>query len=273
MLERTGRTADSFGTGWSIYYQMLGSYGHILGWLGDFDQGEAACAKALRCAREVDEAYGPMYCEFFYAWLCGARGDGRGLVDHCSRAARHAEERQFALMLPICLGGTAWGHYLLGDLESARRYANKALEAQSNAGILLNAFFPDWLMGLVHMDSGDLEKARRHMQEAIRISGSQNEKHAFAASKIYMGKILARSDISPREEARACIEEGIEIFEGLQMRPWLARGYLFLGELCASTGQLDDARAYLEKAESMSREMGMDYWLRRTQEVLRTIEG
>ena len=38
-------------------------------------------------------------------------------------------------------------------------------------------------------------------------------------------------------------------------------------------GHKDDALETLTKAQEMFREMGMDYWLRRTQEVLERVQG
>jgi hypothetical protein len=41
-----------------------------------------------------------------------------------------------------------------------------------------------------------------------------------------------------------------------------------LGELYADTGQKEKALEHLKKAEERFQEMGMDYWLAKTQEVL-----
>ena len=38
-------------------------------------------------------------------------------------------------------------------------------------------------------------------------------------------------------------------------------------------GQLKKSQEAAEKAEGMFQEMGMDYWLRRTQEVLERVKG
>ena len=59
----------------------------------------------------------------------------------------------------------------------------------------------------------------------------------------------------------------------MKLKPWSARGYLYLGELCADTGQKEKALETLKKAEGMFQEMGMDYYLRRTQEVLERVQG
>jgi tetratricopeptide (TPR) repeat protein len=57
------------------------------------------------------------------------------------------------------------------------------------------------------------------------------------------------------------------------MRPSCSEGYLYLGELYADMGQREKALETLKKAEGMFQEMGMDYWLHRTQEVLQVLEG
>ncbi len=48
-------------------------------------------------------------------------------------------------------------------------------------------------------------------------------------------------------------------------------GYLFLGELYLDTGQKEKALENLKKAGGMFKEMGMDYWLAKTDEVLKRL--
>jgi hypothetical protein len=67
--------------------------------------------------------------------------------------------------------------------------------------------------------------------------------------------------------------QAIDIFSELEIKPWCAIAYSELGALYANTGQTEKALESLKKAESMMQEMGMDYWLRRTQEVLESVEG
>ena len=49
--------------------------------------------------------------------------------------------------------------------------------------------------------------------------------------------------------------------------------YSELGALYADTGQSDKALENLKKAEGMMQGMGMGYWLRRTREVLESVEA
>ena len=65
--------------------------------------------------------------------------------------------------------------------------------------------------------------------------------------------------------------QGITILEELKLKPWSYRGFLYLGELYADTGQREKALENLKKAEAAFQAMGMDYWLRRTEEVLERV--
>jgi hypothetical protein len=56
--------------------------------------------------------------------------------------------------------------------------------------------------------------------------------------------------------------------EGQHLKPDVSVGYLHLGELCLDVGHKEKALEPLKKAECMFREMGMDYWLGKTREVL-----
>jgi hypothetical protein len=80
------------------------------------------------------------------------------------------------------------------------------------------------------------------------------------------------SEVSQATQAEAILLHSIEVLGELEMKPWCAIAYSVIGELYADTGQNNKALETLKKSEGMMQEMGMDYWLRRTQEVLERVE-
>jgi tetratricopeptide (TPR) repeat protein len=268
LLEKTHKESEFFGMGLNPYCSFLSQHAHVQGWLGNFEEGEALSEKAISFACEINNLFNLMEAEFACAWVYHAKGDGKNVIEHCQKAYKYAEEMQVIVILASLWTGVGWGYYLLGDLENAQKYAEEGLEIQNEAGVLMNAFFPHWVLGLVHLDSGELENARKCMEEALKISESHNEKHAEGASRFCMGRILGKIDTSQSEKAEEYILQGITILEELKMKPWSTDGYLFLGELYADSGQKEKALEILKKAEIAFQDMGMDYWLRRTQEVL-----
>jgi len=102
----------------------------------------------------------------------------------------------------------------------------------------------------------------------LRLSQENNEKLVEAWSWFLLRTILGKTEPLEMNRAEECILKGVEISDELKLRSYSSQGYLFLGELFADTGQKEKAKDNLKKAEGMFREMGMDYWLGKAQDVL-----
>lgn len=124
---------------------------------------------------------------------------------------------------------------------------------------------------MIHLDLGDLENAGSFMEEALRLSRKNNEKGWEGWSWIGLGKVLGRREPRPMDKAEQCFSKGLEILRGLKMKASYSWGHLFLGEFYLDAGEGKKAMENLKKAKGMFQEMGMDYWLVKTQEVLRRL--
>jgi cytochrome c-type biogenesis protein CcmH/NrfG len=85
---------------------------------------------------------------------------------------------------------------------------------------------------------------------------------------IWLGKCLQRLDLSQSEAAERSVLQGIETLNALRSRPFASTGYLLLGELYADSGRRREALDALGRAQGAFKEMGMDYWLARTEKAL-----
>ena len=83
-----------------------------------------------------------------------------------------------------------------------------------------------------------------------------------------LGTISGKTEPLQIKKAEGCILKGIEICRELKLKAYYSLGYLYLAQLYLNAGEKEKAIDNLKKAEGMFREMGMDYWLARTQEVL-----
>ena len=63
------------------------------------------------------------------------------------------------------------------------------------------------------------------------------------------------------------------MLEELRLKPYQAHSYLNLGELYADNRQEDKASKTLCIAKQMFREMGMDYYMARTEKALEKLKG
>jgi class 3 adenylate cyclase len=114
---------------------------------------------------------------------------------------------------------------------------------------------------------GDLKTAREFTHKGLKFhSGAENQ-----ADMGFFYWLLSMIDLDSGdlENAQNHAElQGIKILDELKLKALYAPGYLYLGELYADTGQKDKSLEALKKAERLFREMGMDYWVGKTQDVL-----
>ena len=83
-----------------------------------------------------------------------------------------------------------------------------------------------------------------------------------------LGRVLGKKEPQQRTKAEECFSQGLAILDDLEMKPWYAQGRLFLGEFYLDAGEKEKALENLKEAEAMFQEMGMDYWLAKSQEAL-----
>jgi hypothetical protein len=78
------------------------------------------------------------------------------------------------------------------------------------------------------------------------------------------GEALGESDPSRLEEAETHIRRAIALQEDKAMKPQLARSYVACARLLAAKGEVDQARAYVDRARGLFEPLGMQWhqqWL------------
>ena len=273
LLEKTQKQYESFGKGMNLYSAILASYGHALGHLGNFQEGQALCEKGLRFAIEIDDHYCMAWAEFMYGFDSDTKGDGKNAVEHLQRCIRYTDDAQFFVILGQARAALAWGYYLTGDSGTAGDCAAEAIKIQSDIGVKNNLCVPYYVLGMIHFDSGDLKAAQSYVEMALELSQKSNQKDFQGMSLILLGRLLGRANVSQRRDAEERILQGISILTELKLKPLYSTGFINLAEHYADIGQTEKALENLRKAKGMFHEMGMDYWLARTQKILERLKG
>jgi tetratricopeptide (TPR) repeat protein len=251
-----------------LYSALSAYYGNAMGALGNFKEGEALCEKALRFACDIDNLYSMGFAEGMFGLLFIFNGDGEKAVEHLWKSIKYAEEGQIVPLLALSWTYLGQGHYFMGDLQNAKKFIEKGikLKRDSELSFLLSQQY--WALAMVLFESGELESARSYSTEALKLAQSNNEKHIEGPLRILLGRIMAKTERSQYSKAEDSILQGIRLLDEWNLKPFMFPGYLHLGELYADIGQKEKAIKNLKKAETAFQEMGMDYWLSRTQAVM-----
>jgi class 3 adenylate cyclase/tetratricopeptide (TPR) repeat protein len=257
---------------YNLYCTHLGTYAFSLGMLGKFNDSEALFKKATLQANEIDDPLSLGWIEFCNGALSLLKGEFQDAVAHYESAIKYCERTQNTVILGFSLSQLGLVHGYLGDSDNAKEYIGKSLEIYQGTK-LLQIYSVYYFSGMANLELGELENAQYYAEQALKLSQEDNNIYWQGTSLNLLGRILGKSDISRCKKAEEYIIQGNRIFDELELKPNASQGYFYLGELYADTGQKEKALETLKKAEGMFKEMGMEYWLHRTQEVLERMEG
>jgi len=268
LLEKTQKESEFFAGGFNSYTALCGQCGISYAFLGNFEEAEAMGERGLSFAYKINHWPSLGWIDSMCGHSFGIKGEGKKAIQYFESSIRHMEEGRVDSMLGISWSGLGWGYHLLGENITARKHVEKGIYIQLGTGIPIFLSFSYLRLGMIHLDLGDLDNAQACSEKALELSQQNNEKHLEAPSLIWLGRILNKANPSKIDKARDCIYKGIKICDDLRIIPFYSMGYLFLGELHVGADQRKKAIESLQKAENMFQKMGMEYWYRKTKEVL-----
>jgi len=113
--------------------------------------------------------------------------------------------------------------------------------------------------------SGQIDDALRLASEALDLARRLGERGYEVMALHRLAEVVGRRDPPDVETAIGRYREATTMATELGMRPLAAHCHLGLGKLYRRTGKRDEARGHLATATTMYREMGMMYWVERTE--------
>ena len=268
LLDKAHKESDLFGAPFHTYSLLCAYYALSLAMLGNFEKATEYLKKGLGAASSINHLASLGVVEAMFGLMFVIKGDGTNAIKHFQNSIRYFEESKTVLIFAVSWSGLGSGYYYQGELEAARNHIAKGIELKNRGGSEWWKSFHYLYLSKTYFDLGDKKNSRSAIEEALKISQNNNEKHLEGASWAFLGRILGKTDLIQSDTAAEYILKGIKILEDLKIKPWCAEGHLYLGELYVDTGNREDALNNLRKAESMFQEIGMGHYLSKTQEIL-----
>ena len=116
---------------------------------------------------------------------------------------------------------------------------------------------------------GQLDEARSLGNRVVESFAAQP---GFVAHALHLlGNIASHPDRFDAEGAEGNYRKALALAEPRGMRPLVAHCHLGLGKLYQRTGKREQAQEHLTTATTMYREMGMTYWVEKTEAEMKKI--
>jgi tetratricopeptide (TPR) repeat protein len=135
IMKETHRERDSFGRPHNPYSALCSYYALSLEMMGNFDEGHKYYEKGHSLARDMQDLHSLSLLELNHGLLHNVRGEGVAAIEHLRNCIEYCEQGQILIYLGLAWMGLGWGHYFLGELETAQTYVEKGLKIQRDAGI------------------------------------------------------------------------------------------------------------------------------------------
>ena len=222
--------------------------------LGRFDEGLALGAEALRIAHALDDKFRLIIAYYRLGMLHRYRGT---FID------------SVALFEEALSIGTSWdiSDYATssaGGLAVACARSGRVGDALARAGPSLPSFWP-LERGEVCFLAGRREEALEAVEQALSRSRYGGERGREGWALHLLGEIAVHRDPPDAEVGECHYREALSRATELGMRPLVAHCHLGLGKLYHRIGDHTRAEEHLTTAATMYREMGMDFWLEKTE--------
>ncbi len=274
-IKKAGRETDSFNLGIVVYSWLCAGYGCALGLSGDFERGEAFLDDAICTAGEAGHLPTMGLCQTACSVLHGIRGRGQLAIWHAQKALDSLERGGWFWVMPVALAALGVGHFMLGELQTAKEHLEKACETQAGQTSFAWAYIPYLNLSLVNLDLGEYRQAQHLAEKAIQMGKDSDDKLAQAMVLPVRGLALGLGDPSQCARAKQDILNAAEVHEGLGTRSMRVLTPVALSQLYADTGQKEKALEYIEDLKQsieQMRQMGMDYWVARAGRILASIK-
>jgi class 3 adenylate cyclase/tetratricopeptide (TPR) repeat protein len=268
LFEKANRQSEYFGHPYIAYCWLGGGCGSALAGTGNFKEGEALCQKALQVAKENEDLISLGFCELYLGYAYYPWGKWNQAKLHFKNSLEHHREIDFMSVKGWTLGALGSIHSFLGDFESANQYFEQGVRFFEDTGIEIAKNQLHIYMGTHYYESGDFNRARQVLDQALLMAKKINAKLEEGLALIYLGRTIGKLNPTNIKSGERHILEGINILEDLKMRTYYSQGLFQLGDLYADSGRSDEAHDYLNRAEENFQQMGTDFWLNRARETL-----
>jgi DNA-binding SARP family transcriptional activator len=235
--------------------------------LGEFGEGLACGARALRLAGEIDRAYALVHACFGTGIVYLRKGELDRAVSLLERGQDLCRGRDFPFVAAANESLLGYAYLLKDQLARALPLLEEAVETFTSR--MGGAALPMLHLAECYLKAGRQTDASAMAERALELAAERGEQGHRGWALRVRGLIAAHGERPDVEAAAAFHREALALAADLEMSPLRAHCHLALGRCYRRTGRRREALTQLSTAADLFRSMEMPYWLPRCQTELR----
>ncbi|WDP93201.1 MAG: AAA family ATPase [Desulfobacter sp.] len=271
LIEKSKRKLDSFSMPFAPYSTLSSFCGLSMGCIGAFNEGNKYLTSGLGLAYRIKDKLAIGIAELNYGVFYLVKGDWNSALEHFNICVMYAKEVNNLWSQAWCYCVMGYAASMLSNHEEAKMLIKQGLEMYHESGVKFSLPAAYSFSGYAAFESKDYEIAREYLEKAVQLSQTNNEKVIEGRTSIFLGSLICKQDLSQKQDALSIMKKGMKLLKSFEAKPFYSIGHFYLGELFLNTNEPEKAVRHLEKANIFFEEMGMDFWLSRTQKLLSNI--
>ena len=190
-----------------------------------------------------------------------AKGEFAQALPWLERALELCETKTVLLCLPTAYFATGWALARLNRSLEGISYLERSVTASESLGakVDLSLFCLGWVEG--SFLAGNIQDARRTADKALELALASGERGNEGGIRLPLAEISASEDSRELEPAASLYERAKTLAEELGMRPLIAHCPVGLGRLYRRAGKQQEGQEHLTIATTMYREMDMRFYM------------
>jgi len=239
--------------------------------IGRFVEAAEYEAEALRLAEPTHHAFTLGLAHMSGAVLYLVKGDWEKARFLSERASAIMRAGNVVVLLSRAVALSAWALAQLGEASEALNRLGEGKHLLERQVARIPGLLGRVYQALAHASLllGQLDEARSLGNRVVESFAAQP---GFVAHALHLlGNIASHPDRFDAEGAEGNYRKALALAEPRGMRPLVAHCHLGLGKLYQRTGKREQAQEHLTTATTMYREMGMTYWVEKTEAEMKKI--
>ena len=226
--------------------------------IGSFNEGIVEGQEGEKIAETIEHPFSHAHILYDIGYLHIVRQDFEAAIEVLNRARALTQHWKLGNLDLFTIGFLGYAKFRAGEPESGLALLEECLGRYQALGSGLFHTLALLHLSEVHQSMGDLDKARDHAEQALKIIETRGEQGHLAYGQLRLGQIASVNNSDP-DLAHELVSSALKIAKDLSMKPLQFHCSAELAEISQTRGVTTDSKKYKENCAELREQLGVNW--------------